>query len=98
MFEWCVNAYTDLVAKGLELDHAPLQVDREPLEVHVATDVEVQSLAESDEAVVEDLDGLGGIVNPWHPEARFGDVCEIFKLHLTRMAWSMKTSGFHIFL
>ena len=93
-----MNAYTGLVAKGLELDHTLLQVHRELREVHVAADVKVHSLAESDEAVVEDLDGLGGVVKCWDPEAKFGDVCEIFKLHLTRMAWSMKTSGFHIFL
>ena len=93
-----MTAYTGLVAKGLELDHTLLQVHRELREVHVAADVKVHSLAESDETVVEDLDGLGGVVKCWDPEARFGDGCEIFKRHLTRMAWSMKTSGFHIFL
>ena len=65
-----MNTYIVLVAKGLKLDQTVLRVDREPLEVHVAADVEVHSLAESDQAGVVHLDGLGGVLKFWRPGAR----------------------------
>ena len=68
-----LDAYSRLVGKGLKLDHTLMHVQREPTEVHVAADVEVHPLAESDQAVVEDLVGLGGILKCWYPEARYGN-------------------------
>ena len=63
-----MNSYLDLVAKGLESDVALLQVHGVVGEVHVAADVEVDSLAEPHHVVAVHPDRLGGVVKLGLPD------------------------------
>ena len=63
-----MNCYMDLVAKGLEGDVALLHVHGIVGEVHVAADVEVDSLAEPHHVVAVHPDRLGGVVKLGLPD------------------------------
>ena len=65
-----MNSYLDLVAKGLQSDVALLKVHGVIGEVHVAADVEVDTLAEPHHVVAVHPDRLGGVVKLGLPDPR----------------------------
>ena len=94
--------YAGLVAIRLQLDFTDLLVDGEVSELHVAPNVEVQSLAPANPTVLVDLHRLRHVVERWG-SGKYHDkyVCDdtthlsLTLTNLVLMASSMKMSGFH---